>query len=114
AGPARVLQVDGGNLTESVVDPAQLPLRPADPAELAGGGPERNAVLAREPSPRLITTSAARAGLLNLSKSLSRELAPDGIRVNSVCLGLVDTGQWERRHRAEGGPLDYDRWQAAL
>ncbi|NYV76751.1 SDR family oxidoreductase [Streptomyces sp. UH6] len=73
-----------------------------------------NAVLAKEPSPRLITTSAARAGILNLSKSLSRELAADGVRVNSVCLGLIDTGQWERRYRAAETDRSYDAWQAAL
>ncbi|WP_377267985.1 SDR family oxidoreductase [Peterkaempfera sp. SMS 1(5)a] len=73
-----------------------------------------NAVLAKQPEPRLITTSAARAGLLNLSKSLSMELAADGIRVNSVCLGLIDTGQWERRYHAAGSDLSYDRWQAEL
>ncbi|MFD8690015.1 SDR family oxidoreductase [Streptomyces sp. NPDC059651] len=73
-----------------------------------------NAVLAKQPETALMTTSAARAGILNLSTSLSKELAPDGIRVNSVCLGLVDTGQWERRHAASGSPLDYTAWQAAL
>lgn len=73
-----------------------------------------NAVLAKQPETALMTTSAARAGILNLSTSLSRELAPDGIRVNSVCLGLVDTGQWERRYAASGSPLDYPAWQAAL
>ncbi|WUS96491.1 SDR family oxidoreductase [Streptomyces sp. NBC_00708] len=73
-----------------------------------------NAVLAKQPETRLMTTSAARAGILNLSTSLSKELAPDGIRVNSVCLGLIDTGQWERRHAASGSPLDYPAWQAEL
>ncbi|MFD6435926.1 SDR family oxidoreductase [Streptomyces venezuelae] len=73
-----------------------------------------NAVLAKQPEPRLITTSAARAGILNLSASLARELAPDGIRVNSVCLGLVDTGQWTRRHAAAGSALPYEEWQARL
>lgn len=73
-----------------------------------------NALLAKEPSPRLITTSAARAGILNLSKSLSMELAPDGIRVNSVCLGLIDTGQWERRYTDSGSELDYPEWQREL
>ncbi|RII18787.1 putative ketoacyl reductase [Streptomyces sp. YIM 130001] len=73
-----------------------------------------NAVLAKQPETRLITTSAARAGILNLSKSLSSELAPDGIRVNSVCLGLVDTGQWTRRHAAAASGLDYADWQAEL
>ncbi|MEU2024845.1 SDR family oxidoreductase [Streptomyces sp. NPDC016469] len=73
-----------------------------------------NAVLAKQPETRLMTTSAARAGILNLSTSLSKELAPDGIRVNSVCLGLIDTGQWERRYAASGSPLDYPAWQAGL
>ncbi|MBA0050886.1 SDR family oxidoreductase [Streptomyces sp. AJS327] len=73
-----------------------------------------NAVLAKQPETRLITTSAARAGVLNLSKSLATELAPEGIRVNSVCLGLVDTGQWTRRHAASGSGLSYEDWQAEL
>ncbi|GAA3147623.1 SDR family oxidoreductase [Streptomyces rectiviolaceus] len=73
-----------------------------------------NAVLAKQPEPRLITTSAARAGILNLSKSLAMELAPEGIRVNSVCLGLIDTGQWTRRHAAADSGLSYEDWQAEL
>lgn len=90
---------------------AALPLlRASDAASVVNV----NAVLAKEPSPRLVTTSAARAGILNLSKSLSMELAADGVRVNSVCLGLIDTGQWERRHAASGSGESYDAWQAAL
>ncbi|KUO02959.1 short-chain dehydrogenase [Streptomyces caeruleatus] len=73
-----------------------------------------NAVLDRQPETRLITTSAARAGILNLSKSLSVELAAQGIRVNSVCLGLIDTGQWTRRHAAADSGLGYEEWQAEL
>ncbi|MGD1221110.1 MULTISPECIES: SDR family oxidoreductase [Streptomyces] len=73
-----------------------------------------NAVLAKQPETRLITTSAARAGILNLSKSLSAELAADGIRVNSVCLGLIDTGQWTRRHAVADTGETYEDWQAHL
>ncbi|MER6140611.1 SDR family oxidoreductase [Streptomyces sparsogenes] len=73
-----------------------------------------NAVLAKQPETRLITTSAARAGILNLSKSLATELAAEGIRVNSVCLGLIDTGQWTRRHAAADSGLTYEEWQAEL
>ncbi|MFE7378820.1 SDR family oxidoreductase [Streptomyces zhihengii] len=88
--------------------------RPYLAASGAGSIVNINAVLAKQPETRLITTSAARAGILNLSKSLSVELAGEGIRVNSVCLGLVDTGQWTHRHAAAGGPLGYEEWQAEL
>ncbi|ALG86344.1 SDR family oxidoreductase [Gordonia phthalatica] len=69
-----------------------------------------NAVLARQPETRLIATSAARAGLLNLSKSLSFELAPR-VRVNSVLLGLIDTGQWQRRYAASEDPRPFAEWE---
>jgi len=73
-----------------------------------------NAVLARQPEPRLVTTSAARAGLLNLTKSMALEYAADDIRVNSVCLGLIDTGQWRRRYEASGSDLSYPEWEHTL
>src|SRR6266702_2682308 len=55
-----------------------------------------NSLLAYQPEPYMVATAAARAGAQNLVKSLAREFAPR-IRVNSVMLGLVDSGQWERR-----------------
>jgi NAD(P)-dependent dehydrogenase (short-subunit alcohol dehydrogenase family) len=59
-----------------------------------------NALLARRPEPHMAATSAARAGVLNLVKSMSGEFAPQGIRVNSILIGLVESEQWERRFRA--------------
>ena len=74
-----------------------------------------SALLARRPEPWLIATSAARAGVLNLAKSLSREFAPKGIRVNSILIGLVDSGQWNRRHaEGEGGGKSKGEWFAEL
>jgi NAD(P)-dependent dehydrogenase (short-subunit alcohol dehydrogenase family) len=73
-----------------------------------------NAVLAKQPEPRLVTTSAARAGLLNLSKSMAIEYAPRGVRVNSVCLGLIDTGQWRRRHAESGSTAPFPEWEREL
>jgi NAD(P)-dependent dehydrogenase (short-subunit alcohol dehydrogenase family) len=55
-----------------------------------------NSLLAYQPEPYMVATAAARAGAQSLVKSLAREFAPR-IRVNSVMLGLIDTGQWERR-----------------
>lgn len=89
---------------------ARAHLRASDAASVVNV----NAVLAKQPEPRLITTSAARAGILNLSTSLAAELAAEGIRVNSVCLGLIDTGQWTRRHAADDSGLGYEEWQARL
>jgi NAD(P)-dependent dehydrogenase (short-subunit alcohol dehydrogenase family) len=69
-----------------------------------------NAILARQPEPRLAITSAARAALLNLTKSLSVDLGCDGTRVNSVLLGLIDTGQWRRRYEAGSMTQSYEEW----
>lgn len=73
-----------------------------------------NALLAVRPEPALAATSAARAGALNVSRTLAEELAGDGIRVNSLCLGLIDTGQWRRRYERADTELDYSSWQRKL
>ena len=73
-----------------------------------------NSILARQPEPHLVATSAARAGVLNLSRSLATELADDGIRVNTVALGLIDTGQWRRRYDAADTTLGFDEWSAQV
>lgn len=46
-----------------------------------------------------MTYNAAKAALISLSKEMARELAPQGIRVNSVAPGsiLFPGGSWERR-----------------
>jgi NAD(P)-dependent dehydrogenase (short-subunit alcohol dehydrogenase family) len=58
-----------------------------------------NYLLSMQPEPHMVCTSAARAGVQNLLKSLATEFAPR-IRVNSVLLGLIDSGQWQRRFEA--------------
>lgn len=73
-----------------------------------------NAILARQPESRLAATSAARAALLNLTSTLADDHGPRGVRVNSVALGLVDTGQWRRRYEDSGTDLDYEDWCARL
>ncbi|WP_224814718.1 SDR family oxidoreductase [Hasllibacter sp. MH4015] len=73
-----------------------------------------NSLLALQPEPHMVCTSAARAGLQNLLKSLATELAPH-IRVNSILLGLVDSAQWQRRFDARDDPSQSrDEWYDAL
>ena len=73
-----------------------------------------NSLLAYQPEPHMVCTSSARAGVQNLLKSLSVELAPD-VRVNSVLLGLVGSGQWTRRFAArEDQSVSREDWYADL
>jgi NAD(P)-dependent dehydrogenase (short-subunit alcohol dehydrogenase family) len=60
-----------------------------------------------------VCTSAARAGVQNLLKSLAGELAPK-IRVNSIVLGLVDSGQWRRRYESLGLSMSRADWLASV
>ncbi|MFL9824035.1 SDR family oxidoreductase [Rhodoplanes sp. SY1] len=72
-----------------------------------------NSLLAYQPEPHMVCTSAARAGVQSLLKSLARELAPR-IRVNAILLGLVDSGQWQRRYEASGKTESRADWVASL
>ena len=73
-----------------------------------------NSLLAYQPEPHMVCTSAARAGVQNLLKSLATELAPD-IRVNSILLGLVDSNQWQKRFEArDDASQSRDDWYADL
>ena len=45
----------------------------------------------REPAESLLLSNVMRAGVATLAKSLSRELAGDGIRVNNLVPGLIGT-----------------------
>ena len=58
-----------------------------------------NAVYARYPDPAFLASSVNRASCLSLSKALSIELGHEGILVNSVNIGLVETPQWENIHQ---------------
>ena len=74
-----------------------------------------NSLLARQPEPHMVATSAARAGLLNLVRSMATEFAPQGVRVNGILIGLVESGQWRRRFEArEDKSLDWPAWSGRL
>ncbi|MGC3962273.1 MAG: SDR family oxidoreductase [Rhodocyclaceae bacterium] len=55
---------------------------------------------ARMPYPNQVVSNVHKAGLLALTKTLAAELAPDGIRVNSLCPGRTWTRLWQDRAEA--------------
>ena len=56
----------------------------------------------RQPSAINVDYGAAKAALINLTKALSEEFGPQGVRVNGVCPGPVRTPWWTD----EGGAAD--------
>jgi NAD(P)-dependent dehydrogenase (short-subunit alcohol dehydrogenase family) len=73
-----------------------------------------NSVLARQPEEHMVPTSAARAGVLNLTRSLANEFARDEIRVNTVLLGTIESEQWHRRYREATTDLSEAEWLAEI
>ncbi|QBF33437.1 SDR family oxidoreductase [Thalassococcus sp. S3] len=73
-----------------------------------------NSLLALQPEPHMVCTSAARAGVQSLLKSLSVEWAPD-VRVNGIVLGLVGSGQWTKRFaEREDQSVSREQWYGDL
>ncbi|MGH2879523.1 MAG: SDR family NAD(P)-dependent oxidoreductase [Solirubrobacteraceae bacterium] len=79
----------------------------------AGGGAVLNTLAISGKAPDALTTptSVSRAAGLALTKALSRELAPEQIRVNAILIGVVESLQLERRAQAAGitPPEYYER-----
>jgi len=76
-----------------------------------------NSLLATQPEPHMVATSAARAGVHNLVRSLATEFSAYRVRVNGILLGLVESGQWRRRYEARPAQeqaLSWQEWTAAL
>lgn len=57
---------------------------------------------AKQPSAQSTPTTVTRAAGLALTKALSKEFAPDGILVNTVCIGTVKASQHEQKAREAG------------
>jgi 3-oxoacyl-[acyl-carrier protein] reductase len=60
-----------------------------------------NAVVGHEPTGAGIGPVVNRAACLALSHSLAMSLAPDNILVNSLNMGWIETGQWQRGDLAQ-------------
>ncbi len=75
----------------------------------AGGGSIVNLLnlAAKQPGKGSMPTSVSRAAGMALMKALSKDLAADNIRVNGINIGLIKSGQHERRWQASNtGTLD--------
>lgn len=76
----------------------------------AGGGRIINITTpgGKTPGPRSMPTSVTRAAGIAFTKALSKDLAKDNILVNTICVGIIKSGQWVRRAaaRTDGGTLD--------
>ena len=74
-----------------------------------GGGRIINvtSVGAKAPGPSSMPTSISRAAGVAITKALSKDLAKDNILVNTVCIGLIKSGQHERLYQlARAGNSD--------
>ena len=60
------------------------------------------AIMARTPGANSTPTTASRAAGLALTKAMSNEVGPLGVRVNAILIGLIESGQWVRK-AAEAG-----------
>ena len=66
----------------------------------AGGGRIINVTNlgGRTPGPASMPTSISRAAGIAITKGLSKDLASDNILVSTVCIGLIKSGQHQRRY----------------
>jgi NAD(P)-dependent dehydrogenase (short-subunit alcohol dehydrogenase family) len=74
----------------------------------AGGGRIVNItnIGAKQPRASSMPTTVTRAAGLAFTKALSKEFAPYNILVNTVCIGLVRSGQHERKAAVAGVPIE--------
>jgi 3-oxoacyl-[acyl-carrier protein] reductase len=73
-----------------------------------------NAVYGKYPDPAFFATTVIRAACLNLNKVLAQEFGSEGILVNSVNIGFVDTPQWENIRSRRAPDSTKEEFFAAL
>jgi NAD(P)-dependent dehydrogenase (short-subunit alcohol dehydrogenase family) len=64
------------------------------------------AIGAKTPGASSMPSSVSRAAGMALTKALSKEAGPRGVRVNAVLIGLVESGQWDRLAASSGIPVE--------
>jgi NAD(P)-dependent dehydrogenase (short-subunit alcohol dehydrogenase family) len=80
----------------------------------AGGGAIVNVTTsaAKTPPKSSLPSSVSRAAGLALTKAMSNDLAANGIRVNTVCIGTIRSEQIEQRWRQEAPELTWEQYAA--
>jgi 3-oxoacyl-[acyl-carrier protein] reductase len=68
----------------------------------------------KQPGAGSMPTSVTRGAGLAMTKAMSKELAPHGVRVNAVCIGLVRSEQHDRRWQEHAPELTRDQWYARV
>ncbi|HSS83798.1 MAG TPA: SDR family oxidoreductase, partial [Reyranella sp.] len=65
---------------------------------------------AKAPGADSTPTSVSRAAGLALTKALSKENAPHNVLVNAMLVGLIESDQWQRRHKAANDGKTYEQF----
>src|SRR3982074_2279468 len=65
---------------------------------------------AKAPGANSTPTSVSRAAGLALTKALSKENAPHNVLVNAMLVGLIESDQWQRRHKAANDGKTYEQF----
>jgi 3-oxoacyl-[acyl-carrier protein] reductase len=71
----------------------------------------------KQPIPNLALSNALRAGVWGIAKTLSRELAPQGILVNVIAPGRIDTeriAEWDQANATKSGKSIEDVRKASV
>lgn len=77
-----------------------------------GGGAILNvtSIGGKTPSASSLPTSVSRAAGLALTKAMSKDLASANIRVNAVCIGLIQSDQIEQAWQAKASELTWEQF----
>jgi 3-oxoacyl-[acyl-carrier protein] reductase len=73
-----------------------------------------NALYGHYPDPSFLASSVNRASCLSLSKALAIDLGGEGILVNSVNIGFVETPQWQNIHRRRAPEMSAEEFFGQL
>lgn len=97
------------SLSVNVVGTALCARYAAAAMKRAGGGSIVNlaSISSFVAQPRFLTYSATKAAIVNMTRCMALDLAPDGIRVNCVCPATIRTAATDR-HLAQSGRDESD------